>query len=190
MTWKDDLLSGWGLRTLSSLHPAYDPISYHNGGVWPHDTSIVAAGLKRYGLVREAATLAQEMLEAALTFPQARLPEVYTAFKREPGDTSVPIYPDTCTIQAWAAGTPFLLLSVLLGLAVNQPDQKMTFHAPRLPDGVRKFSVSGIKPWPSADVSAAFERTADQPANAVTLEASEGVQVDVSPETQPASALR
>ncbi|MHB9144980.1 MAG: amylo-alpha-1,6-glucosidase [Symbiobacteriia bacterium] len=107
-----DLFSGWGLRTLSSRERRYDPLSYHNGSVWPHDTAIAAAGLVRYGQREEAARLAEALLDAAAAFPQGRLPELFSGEERRPG-VLPGHYPNACSPQAWAAGSLLMLWSVL-----------------------------------------------------------------------------
>jgi glycogen debranching enzyme len=115
----DQLWSGWGIRTMSTEDAGYSPLSYHNGTVWPHDNSLIAAGLARYGYREEARRIVRQMLEAAVYF-NFELPEVFAGLPRE--TTPFPIaYPTAARPQAWAAGTPVLLLQVLLGL---RPDRK------------------------------------------------------------------
>ena len=110
----DGLWSGWGVRTMSARDAAYNPLSYHNGTVWPHDNSLIAAGLARYGRWEEARRIVRAMLEAA-AFLDYELPEVFAGLPR--GETPFPIaYPTAARPQAWAAGTPVLLLQLLLGL--------------------------------------------------------------------------
>ena len=110
----DRLFSGWGIRTMAEGEGGYNPIGYHLGTVWPHDNSIIAAGLARYGHREEAARIAMAMLEAA-TYFNGRLPEAFAGYNR--GLTSFPVeYPTACSPQAWASGTPLLLLRALLGL--------------------------------------------------------------------------
>jgi glycogen debranching enzyme len=103
-----DMFSGWGLRTLSSAERRYDPVSYHNGSVWPHDTAIAALGLARYGFHTESRRLAQALLDAAAQFPFGRLPELFGGQERVAGQPPVE-YPEACSPQAWAAGAPFML---------------------------------------------------------------------------------
>ena len=114
---RPDMWTGWGVRTLSSDDGGYDPMSYHCGTVWPHDTALLAAGLRRYGLLDEAWTVVGGLLDAAASFG-GRLPELFCGLDRADIDTPVP-FPTSCSPQAWAAATPFLLLRVLLGL---EPD--------------------------------------------------------------------
>jgi glycogen debranching enzyme len=106
--------SGWGLRTLATSMGRYDPLSYHNGSVWPHDTAIAAAGLMRYGFVAEASMLIDELLDSAET-NDGRLPELYSGLSRD--DVAAPVaYPSSCSPQAWASAAPLLMLRTLLQL--------------------------------------------------------------------------
>lgn len=107
----DDFFSGWGIRTLAAGQRPYHPLSYHRGGVWPHDTAIAVAGIAAAGLTDEAARIADGLLEAA-AYGDGRLPEVMTGLAREPGAGPVP-YPHSCSPQAWAAAAPLLLLTTL-----------------------------------------------------------------------------
>ena len=127
----------------------YNPIRYHNGTVWPHDNSLIAAGLARYGFREEAATIGQATLEAA-TFFRYRLPEVFAGYRR--GRTSFPVeYPTASSPQAWATGAPLLLLRVLLGL---EPDGDELHADPVLPPAINTLDLSGITGrWGHADVS-------------------------------------
>jgi glycogen debranching enzyme len=113
---QEDMFSGWGLRTMSRCEAGYNPLSYHNGTVWPHDTALVAEGLRRYGFRAEAAQLAVALIEAAEHFDY-RLPEVFAGFPR--AETAVPVeYPTPASPQAWSAGAPLLGLRTLLGMEV------------------------------------------------------------------------
>ena len=107
---RDDFFSGWGVRTLAAGQAPYHPLSYHRGGVWPHDTAIAVAGLAAAGLRTEAATIADGLLAAA-SWTGGRLPEVMTGLARERGCGPVP-YPHSCSPQAWAAAAPLLLLAL------------------------------------------------------------------------------
>ena len=107
-----EMFSGWGVRTLASDMGAYNPVSYHNGSVWPHDNAIIAAGLLRYGFVEEAQRISTALFEAA-EFSDGRLPELFCGFSRERFPEPVP-YPTACTPQAWAATTPILLVTSLM----------------------------------------------------------------------------
>ena len=119
-----DMWSGWGIRTLSQAHPAYDPHSYQRGSVWPHDNGLIALGFRRYGLPEEAAMIARDVSEAARFFMQHRMPELYAGLQRSP--MSFPVqYQGANVPQAWAAGSCFSLLHALLGLQPDAPDGKL-----------------------------------------------------------------
>lgn len=108
-----DMFTGFGIRTLSTDNPAFNPLSYHCGSVWPHDTAIVAAGLYRYGFTDEGRRVAEGLLDAAE--PNGRLPELFAGFGRDEQPTPVP-YMSSCSPQAWAAGAPLLLARAMLGI--------------------------------------------------------------------------
>ena len=113
---RDDMFSGWGVRTMSSEDAGYNPIEYHNGTVWPHDNALIAEGMRRYGFHDEAAKLCKALLEAARAFSN-QLPEVFAGFARD--ETDMPIeYPGALKPQSWAAAAPLLALRTLLGLDV------------------------------------------------------------------------
>jgi glycogen debranching enzyme len=113
-----DMWSGWGIRTLSADNPAYNPFSYQNGSVWPHDNGIIAMGFRRYGFVKEAAMIARDISEAASYFVFYRLPELYGGTGRKPGSFPVQ-YLGANVPQAWAAGSVFHLIRAILGLEAN-----------------------------------------------------------------------
>ena len=115
---KQDMWSGWGIRTLSARHPSYNPHSYQNGSVWPHDNGLIALGFKRYGFHDEAAKIARDISEAASFFMLHQLPELYAGIQRDDGNFPVQ-YAGANVPQAWAAGTVFLLLQAIVGF---QPD--------------------------------------------------------------------
>ncbi len=136
--------SGWGLRTFAAGQPGYNPLGYHLGTVWPHDTAIAVAGLKRYGFGSEAAELATGLLDAARHFPLFRLPELFCGFPR--ADTGTPVaYPVACAPQAWAAATPFMLLRSLLGLEADAPGRELRIVRPQLPRPMRKLVITGLR---------------------------------------------
>jgi glycogen debranching enzyme len=143
----DKLFSGWGVRTMAEGEGAYNPIGYHVGTVWPHDNSIIAWGLRRYGYREEAARLALAMLQAA-TYFHGRLPEVFAGYSR--AATQFPVeFPTACSPQAWAAGTPLLLLRTLLGL---EPLTEGLFVDPAVPDEITRLELLNIPGrWGQAD---------------------------------------
>jgi glycogen debranching enzyme len=147
----DDLLwSGWGVRTMSTEDVGYSPLSYHNGTVWPHDNSLIAAGLARYGYREEALRIVQQMLEAAAYF-DFELPEVFAGLPRQ--TTPFPIaYPTAARPQAWAAGTPVLLLQVLLGLRPDHRRKSLETTAGdgQLPAWAGSLRLAGVRAFDRA----------------------------------------
>ena len=139
-----DMLSGWGLRTLTAQYPAYNPMSYHNGSIWPHDNSIVAAGFKRYGCAAEALQLITQVIEAAEHFRYFRLPELYCGFGRDQMYQSGPAdYPVSCSPQAWAAATPILMLQTILGLHADAGVGRVQL-SPALPPWLTWVELRGL----------------------------------------------
>ena len=121
-----DMFSGWGIRTLSSEEPSYNPMSYHNGSIWPHDNSLIAAGMRRYGYRREPELVARGVLEACMRFSDDRLPELFCGFQRDRRFNSGPgQYLVSCSPQAWAAGALFHFLQVLCGVTVDAFNAKL-----------------------------------------------------------------
>ena len=122
-----DMWSGWGIRTLSETNPAYNPFSYQNGSVWPHDNGIIAMGFKRYGFAKEAGMLARDISEAGSYFGFHRLPELYAGVTRAEGTFPVQ-YLGANVPQAWAAGSVFHLLRAILGLDPNAQKKQLTVN--------------------------------------------------------------
>ena len=143
---RDPLWSGWGVRTMSTADAAYNPLSYHNGTVWPHDNSLVAWGLARYGFWDEAQRIVRSMLTAAAHLDH-QLPEVFAGLPRS--ETPFPIaYPTAARPQAWAAGTPVLLLRVLLGLRPDRAHQTLVSDAPgKLPSWAGSLRLTGLRAY-------------------------------------------
>jgi glycogen debranching enzyme len=146
-----DLWSGWGVRTMSDADAGFNPLSYHNGTVWPHDNSLIAWGLARYSRWPEAHRIIRRMLNAASHFDY-QLPEVFAGLPR--AETPFPIaYPTAARPQAWAAGAPVLLLQILLGLRPDIRNQQLRSVLPlELPSWVGSLRLSGLR---------AFDRTWD-----------------------------
>jgi glycogen debranching enzyme len=135
-----DMFSGWGIRTMSSNDAGYNPVEYHNGTVWPHDTAFVAEGMRRYGFREEASALAAALIEAAEDFDY-RLPEVFAGFPRKETETPVE-YPTASRPQAWAAGATLLALRTILGLDVVSGGCKA---APHLPEAIGPTRLLGVR---------------------------------------------
>jgi len=136
--------SGWGIRTVASSEARYNPMSYHNGSVWPHDNTLIAAGFARYGLKESAAMVLAGLLDASLFFDLHRLPELFCGFPRRPGESPT-LYPVACAPQAWASGAVFLLLEACLGLSVSAPEQTLVFSKPLLPAFLPEVSIRDLK---------------------------------------------
>ncbi|HEY4868118.1 MAG TPA: glycogen debranching N-terminal domain-containing protein [Candidatus Dormibacteraeota bacterium] len=134
------MFSGWGIRTMSTEDLGFNPISYHCGTVWPHDNSLIIEGLHRYGFHEEANRIMVAMVDAADRFPDGRLPEAFAGYDRSVGPFPVG-YPTACIPQAWAAGTPFLMLRTALG---TQPDaDRGVVLEPHLPEFVDRLRIMG-----------------------------------------------
>ena len=135
-----DLFAGWGVRTMAISEAAYNPLSYHNGSVWPHDNSLIIAGLARYGFTREAALVAAGLIDALAYYPDPRLPELFAGYDR--ADSGFPVeYPTACSPQAWASGAIFLLVASALGCDPSVPSLTGT---PLLPDGITTLRAEGL----------------------------------------------
>ncbi|HLJ33469.1 MAG TPA: glycogen debranching N-terminal domain-containing protein [Ktedonobacteraceae bacterium] len=140
---REDMFSGWGMRTLSTGARRYNPMSYHNGSIWPHDTALIGAGFARYGGKQEAAQLLKSLFDASTYFENARLPELYCGFVRREGYGPTR-YPVSCSPQAWAAGAPFALLSGLLGLHPDAEQGCLTLDQPTLPPWLNTLEIRNI----------------------------------------------
>jgi glycogen debranching enzyme len=136
----DELFSGWGVRTLSTADSGYNPIGYHLGTVWPHDSSFVAHGLSRYGYRAEANKIALALLDAA-TFSGYRLPEAFSGYPRSYGSFPVP-YPTACSPQAWATGAPLVLLRSMLGLEAANGELTVD---PDIPESIGRIRITGLR---------------------------------------------
>jgi glycogen debranching enzyme len=137
------LQSGWGIRTLATTEVRYNPLSYHNGSVWPHDNALIAAGLGRYGLTSLAGRLLGDLFDASLFVDLRRLPELYCGFARRPGEGPVR-YPVACMPQSWAAGALFLMLEGCLGLSIDAPARRVTFARPALPPFLDQIRIERL----------------------------------------------
>ena len=136
--------SGWGIRTVARWEARHNPMSYHNGSVWPHDNSLVAAGFARYELKGSAAMVLTGLMDASIFFDLHRLPELFCGFPRRPGESPT-LYPVACAPQAWASGAVFLLLQAVLGLEIFAPERRLVFSKPFLPPFLPQVSIRGLK---------------------------------------------
>ena len=151
-----DLFNGWGIRTLASGEPRYNPMSYHNGSVWPHDNSMIAAGMAQYGFKDEAAMVMTGLFNTAIAVDLHRLPELFCGFERRQGQEPT-LYPVACSPQAWASGTVFMLLQACLGLSFSHRKPEIRFNHPRLPDYLNSIRISRLK-WGESEVDLVLHR--------------------------------
>lgn len=135
-------MSGWGIRTLPSDGARYNPLSYHNGSVWPHDTAIAAAGMARYGERDGVLRLLSGMFESAVRFDM-RLPELFCGVERKGAGDAPVAYPVACLPQAWAAGAPFMMLQACLGVSIDYR-RGVRVRKPRLPTGVDVLTIADL----------------------------------------------
>jgi glycogen debranching enzyme len=136
--------SGWGIRTIAEGAPRYNPMSYHNGSVWPHDNGLVAAGVARYGQHALAAKILRALFDASTFFDLQRLPELFCGFPRRPGKAPT-LYPVACSPQAWASACSLLLIQASLGLRIDAAQRRVVFTRPVLPAGVDSISIASLK---------------------------------------------
>lgn len=138
------MFSGWGVRTLAVGEARYNPMSYHNGSVWPHDNAIIAAGLARYGFKEAALRVTAGLFDASTFIDHHRLPELFCGFPRRPhsGPTH---YPVACSPQAWAAGSVFMLLDACLGMEIDAASNLVRFNRPALPNGIDEIVIRNLK---------------------------------------------
>jgi glycogen debranching enzyme len=140
----EDMFSGWGIRTLSARERRYNPMSYHNGSVWPHDNAIAAAGFRRYRFGAFVQTVASGLFDASRHFERSRLPELFCGFGRRTGHGPIS-YPVACSPQAWAAGSGLQLLTAMLGLDADALAGRLTFVSPQLPPWLREVEIHDLR---------------------------------------------
>jgi glycogen debranching enzyme len=138
-----DFFSGWGVRTLSAAHAVFNPMSYHNGSIWPHDNAILVLGMALHGHARAALPIVRALYEAGVHSEFKRLPELYCGMPRQRGARPVN-YPVSCSPQAWASGSLFMLLQALLGIYAEAPAHILHIRDPVLPDFLGELTVSGL----------------------------------------------
>jgi glycogen debranching enzyme len=151
-----DMFSGWGIRTMSKSASAYNPMSYHNGSVWPHDNALIAAGLKRYGFTKATNRVSTAIFDAAIHADYMRLPELFCGFTRRTPNRPVG-YPVACSPQAWAAGAPFLLLQAMLGVSARAHENLVTVNKPQLPPWLNTVELRNLRVGHST-ISLVFRR--------------------------------
>jgi glycogen debranching enzyme len=137
------MFGGWGIRTVAAGEARYNPMSYHNGSIWPHDNAIVAAGLSRYGFTAEAARIMSATFDLSLYVDCQRLPELICGFHRRGGEYPT-LYPVACAPQAWAAGAVYLLLSACLGLRIDAAHRRVYLHQAVLPESLEWIRLTNL----------------------------------------------
>ena len=140
----DDMFSGWGVRTLSTTARRYNPMSYHNGSVWPHDNAMAALGLARIPGRSGALRIAQGLFDAASVLHAGSLPELFCGFAREARLGPVP-YPVACHPQAWAASSVMMMLQAILGLQIDGFAGRLVIDSPVLPNGIGSLAIEGMR---------------------------------------------
>jgi glycogen debranching enzyme len=139
-----DMFSGWGIRTLSAKEKRYNPMSYHNGSIWPHDNALIALGLAQYGFQKEALKVMSALFDASLFIDMQRLPELYCGFERRVNEGPT-AYPVACSPQAWSVATVFLLLQACLRIEINALEKTIGFIKPELPRYLDKITITNLK---------------------------------------------
>jgi glycogen debranching enzyme len=138
-----DSFSGWGIRTLAATEARYNPMSYHNGSIWPHDNALMAYGLARYALKDHVVRIMNAIFDASLFFELHRLPELFCGFERR-SDEGPTLYPVACAPQSWSAAAVFLLLQACLGLHVSVPEGRISFSHPKLPAFLEEVYIRNL----------------------------------------------
>jgi len=141
----EQMFSGWGVRTLSSSEKRYNPMSYHNGSVWPHDNAMIAMGFSRYHLQQQACRVLESIYESSRHLVLQRLPELFCGFHRRDDGSGPTLYPVACAPQAWAAGAVFLMLQACLGMRVENAKKEVWFSRPMLPEVLREVQIENLR---------------------------------------------
>jgi len=151
--------SGWGIRTVASGESRYNPMSYHNGSVWPHDNALIGAGLARYRMKDAVVRIMGGVFDTSLFIDMHRMPELFCGFPRRPGEGPT-LYPVACSPQAWAAGSVFLLMQACLGLRIEAAMGRVNLYYPLLPEFLEKVRIRGLRVGASS-VDLSFRRVGD-----------------------------
>jgi glycogen debranching enzyme len=136
---------GWGVRTVAACESRYNPMSYHNGSVWPHDNALIAAGFSAYGLQEYVARIVEGIYEASRQVELHRLPELFCGFHKRPETSGPTLYPVACSPQAWAAGSVYMFLQACLGLSVRGPERQICFTKPSLPSNLTEVRIQNLR---------------------------------------------
>jgi glycogen debranching enzyme len=136
--------NGWGIRTIDATAPRYNPMSYHNGSVWPHDNALVAMGFGRYHLKAQVLRIFTGLFNASVAFDLHRLPELFCGFDALPGQGPT-LYPVACSPQAWSSGTAFMLLQAAIGLEFQAEKPQLRFNFPVLPEWLQHLEIRNLR---------------------------------------------
>jgi glycogen debranching enzyme len=139
-----DMYNGWGIRTLSAAEQRYNPMSYHNGSIWPHDNALIAYGLSLYGYHEHVLKLMQSVFDAGLFIELQRLPELFCGFERRRGEGPTG-YPVACSPQAWSVAVVFMMLQACFRININAVTKTILFDRPLLPPYLDHVYISNIK---------------------------------------------
>ncbi len=139
-----EFFSGWGIRTVAATEARYNPMSYHNGSVWPHDNALIALGFARYGLMDHVKRVFTALFAAGCYMDLRRLPELFCGFARL-SNRGPTLYPVACSPQAWASAVPFALLQACLGAAFDRESSTVRFTHPVLPEFVDQVVIRGLR---------------------------------------------
>lgn len=140
----EKMFTGWGIRTLSSGEVRFNPMSYHNGSIWPHDNALIAWGLAKYGLKVEVNKITKALFDAGLFIEGQRLPELFCGFKRREGEPPTH-YPVACSPQTWSVASCFMIIQSFLGMDIDVEQNVIRFHKPMLPDFMNSLTIRNLK---------------------------------------------
>jgi len=154
-----DFFNGWGVRTVAAGEARYNPLSYHNGSVWPHDNALIASGMASYGFKELAGQILLALLDVSATVDLRRLPELFCGLERRPGEGPT-LYPVACSPQTWAAAASFLLVQACLGISVHGGEKKIILDQPYLPEGIPQLLIKDLRSG-DASVDLQLERSHD-----------------------------
>ena len=140
----EEMFSGWGIRTISTAESRYNPMSYHNGSIWPHDNAMIGFGFSRYKLMSETSQVFKAMYDVSQQFTGRRLPELFCGFNRVKGQSPTS-YPVACSPQAWSVGAVFMMLQACLGLKINAATNTISFSQPTLPTFLREITITNLR---------------------------------------------
>jgi glycogen debranching enzyme len=140
----DDAFSGWGIRTVAASEARYNPMSYHNGSIWPHDNALIAYGCAQYRLKAAALKVLAGMFDVSIFVDLHRMPELFCGFPRRPGEGPT-LYPVACAPQSWASAAVYLLLQACLGLRIHGPEKRIYFCYPILPEFLKQVEIKNLR---------------------------------------------